>query len=212
MLTLLCSTTPAWATPQAADPGDAVDSDWVLRTLARPAPMRANFVEFRDSPLLKAPLRISGEYQRPDEATLVREVRTPYTETTTIRGGEASIARPGRTPRKFALSRVPELAGLQASFGALLSGDRDMLGKFYGIETSGTRHHWTMTLQPRHAPLSARVRNITLYGRGIELRCIETLPVRGKEVQRTLLASAAREAGDVVSAEALTALCRGSAQ
>ena len=36
-------------------------SEWILRALARPAPMRTDFVEVRDSPMLKAPLRLSGE-------------------------------------------------------------------------------------------------------------------------------------------------------
>src|SRR3546814_5464764 len=62
----------------------SIDSDWVLKILARPAPMRTNFVELRASRLLKEPLRLSGEYQRPDEDTLVRQVRVPYVETTTI--------------------------------------------------------------------------------------------------------------------------------
>ena len=86
--------------------------------------MRTGFVELRDSRMLKQPLRIAGEYRRPDAQTLVREVRSPYAETTTIRAGEATIARAGHSPRHFSLTRVPALAGLQASFGALLSGDR----------------------------------------------------------------------------------------
>jgi hypothetical protein len=105
----------------APDPG-AVDTGWILSHLARPAPTRTQFVELRDSKLLKAPLRIEGEYRRPVDDTLVREVRAPYAETTTIASGNVSIARAGKTPRNFSLSRVPELAGLQASFGALLSG------------------------------------------------------------------------------------------
>jgi hypothetical protein len=195
---------------QAADPGSAVDADWVLHTLARPAPMRTNFLEFRDSPLLKAPLRISGEYQRPDESTLVREVRTPYVETTTLHDGQATIARAGKAPRTFSLSRVPELAGLQASFGAMLSGDRALLERYYRVGIDGTRRQWTMVLTPKQATLAATVRDITLYGRGAELRCIETHPAKGKQVQRTLLAGAAREAGDMATSAPLTALCRGT--
>ena len=48
-------------------------------------------------------LRIAGEYARPDDATLVRSVRTPYVEVTTIRGGQATIARGGKS-RTFSLS------------------------------------------------------------------------------------------------------------
>ena len=111
------------ASPCAAPDARAatgVEPGWILSKLARPAPTRTGFVELRGSRLLKAPLRIEGEYRRPDEATLVREVRAPYAETTTIRAGEVTIARAGKAPRRFALARVPELASLQASFGGLL--------------------------------------------------------------------------------------------
>nr|WP_242112114.1 LolA-related protein [Luteimonas aquatica] len=225
MLTLLAAATPLCAAPRgeqappapASDPGSPVDSDWILRTLARPAPMRANFVEFRDSPLLKAPLRVSGEYQRPDAETMVREVRVPYLETTTIRtgksgDGEVTIARAGRSPRKFSLARAPEIAGLPASFGAMLSGDHALLERNYRVQVEGTRRRWSMTLVPRQQALASKLREINLYGRGVELRCIETQLAKGKTVHRTLLAGAAREADGLSTGPALANLCHGEAQ
>jgi hypothetical protein len=210
---LLAGTATASAAPQAADPGAPVDGDWVLRILARPAPMRTNFVEVRSSRLLKEPMRLSGEYQRPDDTTLVRQVRAPYAETTTITtgpagGGQATVARAGKAPRSFPLSRVPELARLQASFGALLSGDRPAIERDFSVEAEGTRRQWTMTLVPKPAPLAEKLRDIRLYGRGVELRCIETRPRQG-DVQRTLLAGAARAAHEVAKVAVLVALCRG---
>ena len=53
------------------------------------------------------------------------------------------------------------------------------------------------------------VAGITLHGRGAELRCIETRPVQG-DVQRTLLAGAARAAATVADAAVLAALCSGT--
>ena len=191
----------------AAENPRAVDAGWILAKLARPVPSRTGFVELRDSKLLKAPLRIAGEYRRPDADTLVREVRTPYPETTTIRAGEVSIARAGKSPRTFSLSRAPELAGLQASFGALLSGDRTQLERHYALASEGSRERWTLVLVPKDAAMAAKVRAIALYGRGAELRCIETRPAAAGEVQRTLLAGAAREAADVATGTALVALC-----
>jgi hypothetical protein len=200
---LLLATVPAWA----ASP-DAVDAGWILSKLARPAPMHTSFVEVRGSALLKAPLRIEGEYQRPDAGTLVREVRAPYVETTTIRAGEVAIARGNKSPRKFSLSRAPELQGLQASFGALLAGDRAQLERYYRIGATGTRQQWTLVLAPKDAALAAKVRDITLRGRGAELRCIETRPVKG-DLQRTLLAGAARAAAPEADGTTLAQLCRG---
>lgn len=177
--------------------------------------MRTSFVELRTSRLLKEPLRLAGEYRRPDDDTLVREVRTPYAETTTISSGtgtgagQATIARGSRS-RTYSLERVPELANLQASFGAMLAGDSASLQRYYAIATRGTRTRWTMALVPRQAALAEKVERIVLYGRGSELRCIETVPVGEGEVQRTLLAGAARAAGDATDAAAIVALCRGS--
>jgi hypothetical protein len=183
------------------------DADWILRALARPAPMRTDFVEVRDSPLLKTPLRLSGEYRRPRQDTLVREVRSPYRETTTLRAGEATIARDGKAPRTFSLSRAPELASLQNSFGALLAGDRVGIERVYRVTAQGDRARWTLTLAPKDKALAARVRDIVLYGQGAELRCIETRPVKG-ELQRTLLASAALAVKADSDAGAMQALCR----
>ena len=211
-LMLLCSAVwPCAAAPEAGA-AVAVDADWILQKLARPAPVRTAFVELRGSAMLKAPLRIEGEYQRPDQDTLVRAVRSPYVETTTLRNGEATIVRAGKAPRKFALSRGPELAGLQASFGALLSGDRALLEKHYRLTPQGTHQQWTLVLAPLDAQMKSSVRDITLYGRGAELRCIETRPLKG-DLQRTLLAGAANEAGKAgsgkaSSADALAGLCR----
>ncbi len=178
--------------------------------------MRTSFVEVRGSKLLKAPLRLSGEYLRPREDTLVRQVRTPYVETTTIvtpktGAAQATIERGGRK-RTFSLARAPELAGLQASFGALLAGDRATLERHYRLAPQGTRAKWTLALTPKDAAMAAKVQRITLHGRGAELRCIETAAAKGGEVQRTLLATAARAAEDLIDGNALAAVCRsGSA-
>jgi hypothetical protein len=208
MASLLAIAAPLCAAPDS--PGDPVDTGWILAHIARPAPMRTAFVEVRDSKLLKAPLRISGQYSRPSADTLVREVRAPYAETTTISSGTVNIARPGKSPRTFSLSRVPELAGLQASFGALLSGDRALLQQHYRLASAGTRQHWTLTLTPTDAAFAAKVRDITLHGRGAELRCIETASAGTGDVQRTLLAGAAHDAADAASGAALAALCHGA--
>ena len=157
--------TAALATVAAPALAQTADADWILKALARPAPMRTDFVEVRVSPLLKDPLRLVGEYRRPVADTLVREVRSPYAETTTLRAGEATIARAGKTPRKFSLSRAPELASLQSSFGALLAGDRAGLETHYRLTVSGPRERWTLTLA-----LALDVERARIAG-GDPLRC-----------------------------------------
>ncbi|MCS3810148.1 LolA-related protein [Xanthomonas sp. 4461] len=204
MLILLFS-----AAPLCAAPPETLDVGQVLQRLARPAPVSTEFVELRGSALLKTPLRVQGHYRRPDAQTLVREVSAPYRETTTLRGDEGVLEREGKPPRKFALSRVPELAGLKSGFGALLSGDRALLEQQYRLGGQGTAQVWQLTLQPKDAAVAKQVRELRLYGSTDELRCIESVPAKG-DVQRTLLASAARAAAGVSDTAALTALCHGS--
>lgn len=194
-----------------AAPADGVDADWILSRIARPAPSSTPFVEVRGSKLLKNPLRLSGEYARPDDDTLVREVRAPYVEKTTLRAGEAVIERAGQTPRRFALSRAPELAGLQNSFGALLSGDVALLQRHYHLQTEGTRQRWVLTMTPKDAALQKRLREVVLFGRGAELRCIEARPAGQGDLQRTLLAGAAQRAAGATDLAALAALCHDDA-
>lgn len=200
-LCLLATAAPAWAQT-------GPDSAAILRGLARPVPAATTFVEVRESPMLKAPLRLSGEYRRPDADTLVREVRAPYAETTTIRDGHATLARAGKPDRRFALTRAPELAALQTSFGALLSGDVGALRTHYTVDAQGSAAHWALRLVPREAALAARLQGIVLHGDGGELRCIETVPAKGP-VQRTLMAAAAQAALDAGDAADIAALCRG---
>ena len=207
MAALLLSTALTTGAAEPGKPGDAATAGWILDKLARPAPMSTGFVELRESRMLKKPLRLSGEYRRPVDGVLVREVRAPYAETTTIRAGEATIERAGRSPRTFSLSRAPELAGLQDSFGALLSGDRASLESIYSLRSTGTRQRWTLVLTPTASELATRLQAITLYGQDAELRCIETRMVEAGPPQRTLLASAADAATGDVDSEGLARLC-----
>ena len=184
-----------------------MDAGWILARLERPVPSRTPFVELRGSALLEAPLRVTGEYRRPAVDVLVREVTAPHPETTTIRDGAITIERNGKA-RRFSLARAPELAGLQAGFGALLAGDAATLGAHYRLEAEGTQRDWSLRLAPRDAALAAKLEAIVLFGHGAELRCIETRPAEG-DVQRTLLAGTAVDAADVADTDALAALCHG---
>nr|WP_031339055.1 LolA-related protein [Xanthomonas maliensis] len=204
MLILLFS-----AAPLCAAPPETLDVGQVLQRLARPTPVSTEFVELRGSALLKTPLRVQGQYRRPDAQTLVREVTSPYHETTTLQGDQGVLEREGKPPRRFSLTRVPELAGLKSGFGALLAGDRALLEQHYRVSGQGRPQAWQLTLQPIDAAVARQVRELRLFGQDGELRCIESQPAKG-DVQRTLLAGAAHAAATVTDAAALTALCHGT--
>lgn len=199
------------ASPRA-DAANAPEPAWVVAQLAQPVPSQTAFVELRQSAMLKQPLQLSGQYRRPDAQTLVREVRLPYQETSTIADGKVRVQRPGRAERRFALDRAPELASLQDSFAALLGGDLALLQQGFSLHSSGSAQQWTLQLTPRSPAVAARLRQLTLHGSGNDLRCIETAPVQGA-VQRTLIGGTAEAALEhaVVDGQALQALCQGAA-
>lgn len=206
-LLLACATALPAALAAEAGPDAAV----ILRAVARPAPSQTPFVEVRQSPMLKKPLRIEGEYRREANGDLVREVRVPYVETTTLSAGEAVIERAGRAPRKVSLHQVPELEAIQNGFGALLAGDTARLEKTYSVQSQGTLQAWTLRLQPRDARLARSLQRIDLHGQGADLLCVESHPVRG-EPQRTLMAASAAAAAGVEDMQALATLCHGKAE
>ena len=197
------------AAPAALAAEPVPDPAQVLQAVARPAPSRTVFVEVRQSPMLRKPLRIEGQYRREADGSLVRQVTRPYAETTTLSAGEALIEREGRAPRRVSLQQVPELAAIQAGFGALLAGDTALLEKTYQVQAGGTRRDWTLRLLPRDARLARSLARIDLYGREGELLCVESHPARG-EPQRTLMAEAATAADGVEDLQALAALCHGT--
>ena len=195
----------------ATEPVQGVDTDWVLQAVARPSPSSTPFVELRDSPMLRQPLRLQGEYQHHVDGSLVRRVESPYRETTTLTAGEVVIEREGRAPRRVALRQVPELAAIQAGFGALLSGDRELLQQTYEVQAQGVREHWALRLVPRESRLAAALAWIELHGRGSELRCVESHPAKGDPLY-TLMAGAAVAAAGEDDPSALAALCRADAR
>ena len=83
----------------------------------------------------------------------MRRVESPYRETTELHGEDVAVAREGSQPRRFSLDRAPELRGMLASFGAMLTGDRAMLDRYFEVAVRATRDAWRTTL--RRVPTSA---------------------------------------------------------
>ena len=101
---------------------------------------------------------------------------------------------------------VAALAG-HPDFSLATDGGAAGLESIYRLRSTGTRQRWTLVLTPTATDLASRLQAITLYGQGAELRCIETRMVEPGPPQRTLLASAARAATDVVDSDGLARLC-----
>jgi len=160
---------------QAAD----ADLDTLLGQLVRPAPDSTTFVEVRYSSLLDEPLVVSGVLEHRADGALVRRVETPYQESTELQGENVTVTRAGSKPRRFSLDRAPELRGMLASFGALLTGDRKMLERYFKVELAEFEGRWEITLTPRDRKLQRRLSGIVVDGAADRPRCFTMLEPDG---------------------------------
>jgi len=152
---------------QVADP----DTDALLTRLARPPPDTTTFVEVRYSTLVAAPLVASGVLEHREDGALVRRVTSPYRETTVLRGENVLLEREGSRARSFSLDRAPELRGMLASFGALLTGDRAMLDRYFSTTIGGSDASWRIQLKPVDAALRKRLALVQVDGAQDRARC-----------------------------------------
>jgi hypothetical protein len=148
------------AVAQAAD----VDTHALLAKLSRPAPDTTTFVEVRYSALLAEPLVASGRLEHRADGALVREVLEPYHETATLKGENVRLEREGSKPRSFSLNRAPELRGMLSSFGALVTGDLELLERNFAVTTHGSYDRWQIELIPIDEKLKRHLARIVVDG------------------------------------------------
>ena len=151
---------------------------------------------------------LEGTLARPGAGVLVREVATPYRETTTIRGEEVTLAREGERTRTFSLRRAPELGGLLASFQALVEADRGLLERHYALALDGDAAGFALVLTPRERRLARRVARVTLLGAGAALRCLHLEQADGGEAWMWV-GDAAAAAAAAAPGEPRRAACGG---
>jgi hypothetical protein len=126
----------------------------------------------RYSKLLDQPLIVQGQLEYHEDGALVRAVSDPFRERTTIQGDSVTIERVGKSPRRFALRRAPELRSMLAAFGAVLGGSRASLEQDFTLAPEGDERKWRLAMKPKSASVGKYVRDIVIQGRENEPRCI----------------------------------------
>ncbi len=149
-----------------------LDTEALLASLVRPAPQTTPFVEVRYSALLSEPIFVAGQLEHRTDGALVRRVESPYRETTELRDRQVRVEREGSRPRRFSLDRAPELRGMLASIGALLTGDRETLERNFVVAAQGDTERWRIELSPRDERLKGRLSSIVVDGRQDRPRCL----------------------------------------
>ena len=115
---------------------------------------------------------MKGQLEYHENGALVRAVNDPFRERTEIRGETVTIERVGKSPRRFALKRAPELRSMLAGFSAVLGGSRASLEQDFTLALEGDDNHWRLAMTPKSATLKKYVRDIVIQGRENEPKCI----------------------------------------
>ncbi len=143
---------------------------------------------------------------------LGKRVDAPYHETTTIADGTVTIERAGRGAKTFGLDRAPELQGLLASFGALLTGDAETMNRYYAVTESSVANAWTLTLLPRSPALARHVKSIVVDGADKEPRCFTMTQGDGDSSVMLLGALSSAPLPSPVTRASLDTLCHSKTQ
>lgn len=153
-------------------PAFAFDLPELMALLARQRSGEARFTEQRFVSGLEAPLASSGtlSFVAPDRFT--RRTLEPRAETMAVDGNTLTLSRSGRS-RSFALDAAPEMAALVESVRGTLTGNAELLQRYFRTTLSGDAQAWTLALEPLEAGLAGQVRKVRIAGQGGELSSIE---------------------------------------
>lgn len=186
-----------------------LDTGALLDSLVRPAPEKTPFVEVRHSALLSEPIFVTGELEHRADGALVRRVESPYRETTELHDEIVRVEREGSKPRRFSLDRAPELRGMLASFGALLTGDREALERNFVVTVQGDTERWRLELSPRDDRLKRRLASIVVDGRKDRPRCLTLAEPDGDASVMALGVGDRAELPESLERASLQAWCSG---
>lgn len=153
-------------------PAFAFDLPELMALLGRQRSGEATFTEQRFVSGLDAPLASSGtlSFAAPDRFT--RRTTRPRAETMEVDGNTLTLSRGGRS-RSFALDAAPEMAALVESVRGTLTGNAELLQRYFRTALVGDAQAWTLNLEPREAQLAGQVRSVRIAGKGGELSSIE---------------------------------------
>ncbi|MBK8284677.1 MAG: outer membrane lipoprotein carrier protein LolA [Ahniella sp.] len=205
LLLLAISPTVAHAEAPTGKVGDATAA---VARFKREAPMQEAFVEYRFSRFTRQPVKSLGELRYLGADQLVRAVRLPRPETSTIGQGMIRIERPGQKVRQVSLKRVPELQALLASFTGLLGGDAARLAPLFTLDFTESATGFTLKLTPRAAAMQKRISHIDVLGAGSTVSCLVFAEPDREQSIVLLGAKATSVAEGVMDAPALLTFCR----
>jgi Outer membrane lipoprotein carrier protein LolA-like len=156
--------------------------DWsvpaLMASLAQVRSARARFVEKRYLSLLRQPVETMGVLVFEAPGRIEKLVQKPKPERMLLEGDVLILETDnGRKRKTMSLVEIPQLTALVGALRGTLSGDMQMLVRYFTVTLEGPRERWRLTLTPTET--SSLVRFIRIFGTGVDLTGIEVQQTDG---------------------------------
>jgi Outer membrane lipoprotein carrier protein LolA-like len=129
----------------------------------------ANFTEDRHVVQLDHTVRSRGRLSFSAPDTFVRETTQPRQERIAVVGNQLTMTRGNRTQTAL-LDSVPEAAVIVEAIRGTLTGNRELLERYFDASLQGRPEQWQLQLVPRDPRLRGQVTQIRLSGRSSQVR------------------------------------------
>ena len=129
--------------------------------------VRADFVQDRYINGLTAPIHSTGKMIISKELGLWWQQKTPFSMTLKMNQQRICLLYTSPSPRdpKTSAEKQPQLFQFNHLLTAIFTADKDMLESNFDITLTEQNKYWTVTLQPKLAPLNKIFKQIILNGK-----------------------------------------------
>lgn len=158
-------------------------SDWnltvLMEALAQRSSGQADFSETKYLSVLDEPIEQTGTLAFAP-GRLEKFTEGPRPERMTVTGDVLTVEiGPERHKRQLRLHRYPVLWGFIEGLRATLTGDLEVLRRFYEIELHGSADDWELVMVPNQPEMAAVVRLVSIRGGQAQIVVIEVVQKNG---------------------------------
>ncbi len=163
--------------------GSANASDWnldvLMEQLAQRSSGQATFSETKFLAVLDEPIEQTGTLAFAP-GRLEKFTQRPHPERMTVIGDLLTVEiGPERKQRQLRLHRYPALWGFIEGLRATLTGNLEVLRRFYRIELHGSADDWELVMVPSQSEMAAVVRLVSIRGGLGRIAVIELVQKNG---------------------------------
>jgi outer membrane lipoprotein-sorting protein len=152
--------------------------DALMQMLAQVRSGEARFTERRTVAGLDRTLESSGRLSFAAPDTFVRETLKPRPDRLAVDGNTLVMSQGGRS-RTVQLDATPEAQVMVEAIRGTLTGNGELLQRYFDVRVGGGRSAWSLQLVPRDARLRGQVAQVLVNGQQAALKQVEVLLTDG---------------------------------